>query len=117
MREMICISCPRGCHLRVEEVEPYSVRGNACDRGAIYGRNEVQNPKRVITSTVRFFGEGGKEGRLPVKTDTPIEKPLIFPLMHLIDGVRVSAPVHTGDILLSGVLGTDVNIVATTDMN
>jgi len=117
MREMICISCPRGCHLRVEEIDPYSVSGNSCDRGAVYGRNEVLCPKRVITSTVRFFGKNGKEGRLPIKTDTPIEKTLIFPLMQQINGVRVTAPVHSGDVILSGVLGTDVNIIATTDMD
>ncbi len=115
MREMICISCPRGCHLRVEEIDPYSVSGNSCDRGAVYGRNEVLCPKRVITSTVVIFGTNGKEGRLPIKTDAPIDKALIFPLMHLINSISVNTPIHTGDVLLANVLGSGVNLVATTD--
>ena len=115
MKEMICITCPRGCHLLVEEEEPYSVSGNSCDRGAVYGRNEVLRPQRVITSTVVVFGTDGKEGRLPIKTDAPIDKALIFPLMHLISSISVHAPIHTGDILLADVLGSGVNLVATTD--
>lgn len=27
MKELICIVCPRGCHLKVEEGEELSVRG------------------------------------------------------------------------------------------
>ena len=37
MKELICIVCPRGCHLKVEEGEELSVRGNGCLRGVEYG--------------------------------------------------------------------------------
>ena len=49
MKEIICITCPKGCHLKVDE-ETFAVTGNACPRGAVYGANELRNPVRVVTS-------------------------------------------------------------------
>ena len=40
MKELICITCPRGCHLKVDE-ENMTVTGNSCNRGKEYGLNEV----------------------------------------------------------------------------
>ena len=56
MKELICIVCPRGCHLRVDEANDYAVTGNSCPRGAAYGRAELTHPTRVLTSTVRIDG-------------------------------------------------------------
>ena len=43
MRELICITCPKGCHLKVDEENDYKVTGNGCPRGAIYGRVYASN--------------------------------------------------------------------------
>ena len=51
MKEMICIVCPRGCHLKVNDNN--EVSGNFCPRGAKYAIEEITCPKRYITSTVR----------------------------------------------------------------
>ena len=56
MTELICIGCPRGCHLKVDEQNGYAVSGNSCPVGAEYGKNELTNPTRVLTSTVRITG-------------------------------------------------------------
>lgn len=114
MREMICIVCPKGCHLQVDEQNDYAVKGNACPRGADYGRTECLNPTRVLTSTV--VAVGGLHRRLPVKSDAPLPKGLLFDVMALLDEVRVSAPVHVGDVILENVLETGVNIVATRNL-
>ena len=127
MKELICITCPKGCHLKVDE-ETFAVTGNACPRGAEYGANELRNPVRVVTSTVivegpqtspdkgRGTGEAGggvSPRRLPVKTDRPIPKGRIFDVMAEIARVRVRAPVALGQVLIPGVAGTEANIVAT----
>ncbi len=112
MAEIICIVCPKGCHLSVDAQD--NVTGNGCPRGIDYGRKELRNPTRVITSTVRV--RGGRYARLPVKTDKDIAKPLIFDVMRALEDVEVVAPVHRGQIILQGVCGTDVNIVATRDI-
>jgi CxxC motif-containing protein len=111
MTELICITCPKGCHLKVDEANDYAVTGNSCPRGEIYGKNELQHPVRVVTSTVRLTG--ASLPRLPVKTDKPLPKGLMFDCMKLLDDVTVTAPVQTGDIILANICGTDVNIVAT----
>ena len=72
MKELICIVCPKGCHLKVDEENGYAVTGNSCPRGAEYGKKELVNPTRVITSTVRV--EGGTLRRVSVKTSSDIPK-------------------------------------------
>lgn len=114
MKELICIVCPKGCHLRVDEEYGYAVTGNGCPRGAEYGRAELTNPTRVVTSTVRCTG--GAWPRCPVKTDHPIPKGLMFAVMAALDGVEVSAPVRVGQVVLENVCGTGANIVATRDL-
>lgn len=72
MKELICVICPRGCRLLVDEGRDYSVIGNRCPRGAAYGRDELTHPTRTVTSTVCCIG--GLHPRCPVKTDAPIPK-------------------------------------------
>ena len=114
MKEMICIVCPRGCRLTVDETRDYAVTGNACPRGAVYGKNELLHPVRTVTSTVRL--EGGPEPRLPVKTDREIPKDKVFACMAQLANITVAAPIKTGDVLARNVCGTQANIVATRTM-
>nr|WP_302666496.1 DUF1667 domain-containing protein [uncultured Agathobaculum sp.] len=111
MTNLICITCPKGCHLTVDEENDYAVTGNACPRGAEYARNELLHPVRMITSTVRV--QGAAIPRLPVKTDKPLPKEKMFDCMQLINTLDVQAPVKVGQVLAANILGTDVNIVAT----
>ena len=114
MKEIICITCPKGCRLCVDEKNDYKVTGNSCPRGAKYGRNELLHPVRVVTSTVRI--SGAAIPRLPVKTDRPLPKEKVFACMDLINKISARSPVHVGDVLSSHILDTDVNIVATKSM-
>ena len=109
MTELICIVCPKGCHLTVDENQ--HVTGNTCKRGEIYAIHEVTNPTRVITSTVRL--EGGRIPRLPVKTSEPIPKNRIFDVMQEINHIMVRPPVQIGEVLIPRVLGLDSDIIAT----
>ena len=134
MKEIICITCPKGCHLKVDE-ETFAVTGNSCPRGAVYGANELRNPVRVVTSTVVVEDVGTSSARprtsdacpyaapekalprrLPVKTDRPIPKGKMFQVMAEIAKVRVTGPVHVGDILIPNVAATDGNVVATKNL-
>lgn len=111
IKNMTCISCPLGCQLEVEFNGEIKVKGNRCKRGEEYAKNEVINPTRIITSTVRVFG--GDRPLLSVKTDKEIPKTKIFDIMKEINKVIVNAPVEIGDIIIENVLGTGSNIVAT----
>lgn len=114
MKNLICIVCPKGCRLQVDEEHGYAVSGNSCPRGAEYGKNELLHPTRVLTSTVCI--QGGLHRRLPVKTTAPIPKELIFEAMDALNGVRLTAPVHLGQVVIPNLLGTGVDVVATRGM-
>lgn len=114
MTELICIVCPQGCHLKVDEENGYEVKGNSCPRGAEYGKKELVNPTRVITTTVAI--EGGIYRRIPVKTAGDIPKGMIFDIMDEINKVVVTAPIKVGDVIIENVLGTGVNVVSAKTM-
>lgn len=114
MTHLICIVCPKGCHLNVDEESGFAVTGNGCPHGAEYGRKELTNPTRVLTSTVRIAGAAHR--RCPVKTDRDIPKGLLFEAMKALDGVELASPVKRGDIVVSNLLGTGANVIVTKDM-
>lgn len=111
--ELTCIGCPMGCPLVVEMENGAvsKVTGNTCPRGDAYGRKEVTNPTRIVTSTVRVQG-----GTLPVvscKTRTDIPKGKIFDVARALKTVTVPAPVTIGQVLVDNVADTGVEIIAT----
>ncbi len=112
MRELVCIVCPRGCHMKVDD--EWNVTGNTCPRGAEYARAELTHPTRVLTSTVRL--EGGRYPRCPVKTAAPVPKELLPRVMAALDEVTLRAPVHVGQTVLEDVCGTGVAVVATREL-
>ncbi|MEG1002161.1 DUF1667 domain-containing protein [Clostridium sp.] len=113
IKELICISCPMGCHLKVD-IDNKTVTGNTCKRGEIYGINEVTNPVRVVTSTIKV--NGGELPVVPVKTVGAIPKGLNFECVKVINETTVNAPIKMGDILIKDVLGTGIDVVASRDI-
>ncbi len=115
MKEMICIVCPQGCRLTVEEKgHDLIITGNDCARGIPYAKKEMTNPTRVVTSTVKIIGAIHQS--LPVKTDKDISKDLNFDVIKEIEKITVKSPVKINDILIENILGTGANIVATRSM-
>lgn len=113
---LICINCPLGCALTVtmEDGKVTQVFGNTCPRGDAYGRKEMTNPTRTVTSTIRVMN-----GHLPVvsiKTASDIPKERINDVMNAIRGITVPAPVRIGDVLLPDAAGTGVSVVATKEI-
>lgn len=109
MKEFICIECPKGCRLTVDD--DLNVTGNTCNRGKVYAINEITCPKRIVTSTVVI--ESKIVSRMPVMTENEIPKEKMFDVIKALDSVRLKAPVKCRDIVLEDVCGTGVNIIAT----
>lgn len=111
--EMTCIRCPLGCALTAvkEEDGTITVTGNTCPRGAEYARNELTDPRRMVTSTVRIADRRNQV--VSVKTATDIPKGKIQECVEALKQVEVTTPVHIGDIILKNVADTGVDIVAT----
>lgn len=111
--ELVCIGCPLGCNLSVQMkgAEVVDVSGNTCKKGAEYARKEVTNPTRIVTSLVRV--KNGNIAVVSVKTKEDIPKSKIDDCVKALKNVEVEAPIKIGDVLLSNVAGTGVDIVAT----
>ena len=109
MKELTCIVCPRGCRLKVDD--NMEVTGNACPRGKIYAINELTNPTRTITSSIRVSNR--PYTLVSVKTDKPIPKDKMFEVMEEIDKLSIEAPTQSGQIVKANILGLDSNIIIT----
>jgi len=109
MAELICIICPNSC--LIEADADMNLTGHLCALGEDYAREELQNPVRTITSTVRVSGAPFR--RCPVKTLSPIPKGLIFDAMRLLDDVELTAPVVEGFVVIDDICGTGVPFVTT----
>ncbi|MBQ1256771.1 MAG: DUF1667 domain-containing protein [Clostridia bacterium] len=114
MKNLICIVCPRGCRLTVDEENGYAVTGNSCPRGAEYGKNEILNPVRTLTTTVRIESETMK--LCPVRTEKPIPKGKMFEAVKVLSGIQLKAPVKTGDVALKDILNTGADVIVTRDI-
>ncbi|MDY0345083.1 MAG: DUF1667 domain-containing protein [Bacilli bacterium] len=112
MKELICIICPRGCRLKVDD--NLNVTGNLCPRGIIYAKTEMTNPTRVITSTVKINSKNAV--RLSVKTAQAVPKAKMFDCMRELDKVMVEAPIHIGDVVIHNICETGVDVIATKDI-
>jgi len=110
-KTVTCIVCPSGCVVRVvlKGGKIAGISGNMCRKGTDYAKTEVINPMRILTTTVRM-----EDNRLlPVKTERPLPKALIFDAMKELSHVRVKAPVKIGQVVYPNVADTGVNVVAT----
>jgi CxxC motif-containing protein len=113
MKEMICIVCPRGCHLKIDE-NTLEAQGNTCPRGEEYAKNEIVSPMRTITGSVGI--SGGIHPRLAVRTNRAVPKSKMFEIMAALHACKVHAPVKHGDVIIENVFGTGANVIASRDM-
>ncbi len=110
-----CIVCPGSCRITViEQGGDLAVSGYSCKRGCEYAINEHKAPKRMITGTVRI--EKGMLRRLPVVSCKEIPKEKMKECLTVIYGTVATAPVRFGDIVISNICNTGVDIVASRDI-
>ena len=118
-----CTTCPSECLLTVEierdvngnVARERSVTGNSCPRGDKFAHQELTCPMRVLTTTVAV--SGGDEALLPVRTAEAIPLALHAQAMDLIRGLVVDAPIRMGDIVLEDLLGTNIDLIASMDID
>ena len=115
MKQLVCIGCPRGCRLTVEEKDgEYIVTGNTCPRGKAFAISEMTAPKRTICSTVKTVFSGCPV--LPVRVSDDIPKEKIFDVMREINAVTLRERIGRGDVVIENVLGLGVDVISTSDL-
>jgi CxxC motif-containing protein len=98
-KELTCISCPIGCAMTAEIQQDglVTVTGNQCARGAEYARDELVDPRRVVTATCRTTSM--RHPRLPVRTRGPCPREKIADVLGRIYQLSIEVPVRQGDLL------------------
>ena len=106
----ICIMCPLGCALNVEERDgEVFVSCNTCKKGETYGKDELLHPKRMVTTLIRCLD--GKY--VPVKTSQPIPKEKIFNVLREIKKTVIGSNPKIGSITIENILNLSVDILVT----
>ncbi len=131
MSEMICITCPMGCHLSIERPSENEivVSGNRCPRGEKYAREELLSPKRVVTATCRAIasveavasglaaGPGSdRPRRVPLRTNAAFPKERVPELLKVIYGLELRLPVQRGQVAIADALGTGIDVLVARTM-
>ena len=116
-KEITCIVCPIGCKIlvRSEETRLDILKGNKCKKGVEYARNEVFDPRRMLTSSVLV--KGGEWSLVSVKSTHPVPKEKIFPILQEIQKTTIKAPVKSRQIIIKNVANTGIDIISTKTVN
>ncbi len=115
-KHFTCVTCPVGCEVDVEVQDGsiLSIKGNKCDKVKEFVLQELKEPMRVLTTTVRI--NGAKWAMLPVRTDKPIPKRLFLQAMGELASIDLKAPVHISEVIIRDIASSGANIVATRTM-
>ena len=111
-----CVICPIGCEIDVElqDSDVVSIEGSKCAKGKDFVLQELEEPMRILTTTIRI--EGAKWAMLPVRTDRPIPKRLLFRVIEELASIELQAPVKMADVVIGDIAGTGANVVTTRNM-
>lgn len=118
-----CTLCPKGCQILAEwdpEHEEIRVTGNGCPRGENFARQELTDPHRILTTTMRVVSDAPEEGLtgklIPVRSDKPVPLDEMETLAEMLRSMQIpvehAGELRRGDVLAAGLGRDHVNIIA-----
>jgi len=114
---LTCIACPVGCEIEViaEDADEgpviLKITGANCIRGREYVENELKNPMRIVTSSVRVTG-----GNMPitsVRLTAPVPRNRMMDVIEELRHVSLAAPLAIGQTVIRNILGLDSDVIIT----
>lgn len=115
--KIICIGCPMGCETTLnidDQGEVVKITGYKCKEGRQYVLEEHRSPVRVLTATV--LTQNSVRPLFPVRTNKPLFKMQLKEAAKVLSKVKVKPPIRLGQIILSNIMNTGVDVVATDDL-
>jgi len=112
---IICVACPQGCRLEARRSGgEILVSNEGCKRGREYAVNEINDPRRMVATTLQV--RGGLHPLVPVHTARPFPKGKIRALLAALREIQIQAPVRLGQVVQPDALGSGIDILASRDM-
>lgn len=107
MKKITCIVCPNSCEILVDSNN--SVTGNKCPRGKVFALQELTNPMRALSTTVKTsFADIPV---VPVKTNKEVSKQLIPDIMNAINSVVIQERLGINEIVIKNVCNTSADVI------
>jgi len=116
---LTCNVCARRCYLSaILGAEPdqegnqgrtISVSGNACSNGLDYARDELLDPRRVISTSVATTFPELPRLRVTSQGGIPVDR--LLEAMAALDGITVAVRLQQGDIVVEDLLGLGIPVV------
>ena len=115
-KRFVCVVCPIGCEIDVvhEGGKIISMEGNKCEKSVEFVTQELIEPMRILTTTVRI--QGSRWPVIPVRTDKSVPKRLFPRIMKQLRRVKLQAPVNMLDVVARDIMHTGADIIATRSM-
>ena len=115
-KHFVCVVCPIGCEIDVvyDGSKIISMEGNKCEKSVEFVSQELIEPMRILTTTVRI--QRSRWPVIPVRTDKAVPKRLFPRIMKQLRRIKLQAPVNMLDVVVSDVLHTGANVIATRTM-
>ena len=113
----VCVVCPIGCEINVvhDGSKIISMEGNKCEKSKEFVSQELIEPMRILTTTVRI--EGSRWPVIPVRTDKAVPKRLFPQVMKRLRRITLQASVNISDVVVRDILRTGANVIATRTMH
>ena len=113
----VCVVCPIGCEIDVvhDGSKIISMEGNKCEKSKEFVSQELIEPMRILTTTVRI--EGSRWPVIPVRTDKAVPKRLFPQVMKRLRRITLQASVNISDVVVRDILRTGANVIATRTMH
>lgn len=115
-KRVICTVCPNACVIRAYQDASGQIitEGAKCKQGEKFATEEMINPKRMLTTTVRVQLEG-KTMLLPVRSSDLLNRENFKVYMKELARIVVKKEMKLGETIYPDICSTGVDIVAATD--
>ena len=109
---LVCNRCRFGCVLTItydEHAQVTSIGGNTCERGYEYASEESQHPTTRIAGTEKV---AGCSDPVRVRSSAPIGHDHLLDAFEELRAFRVDLPVYDGEVLISNIANSGVDVVS-----
>jgi CxxC motif-containing protein len=99
-----------GCEMNVStnSCGQIDVDGSTCKIGKEYAKDELLNPRRIVTSTIKVTN--GCRSLVSVWTTGAVLKDKVYDIMNELERVVIEAPVKVHQIIIKNICNLGVDI-------